>query len=77
MQQLDEQIALIDKSMADDRAQRTRRKNALQGDRDQLRARVKQIDDVLAKVRGALKAPTAPPAPGPAATPAGPAKAEV
>lgn len=57
MQQLDEQIAQIDKSMADDKAQRAKRKAAIQGDRDQIRGRVKNVDDVLNKVRAVLKAP--------------------
>jgi hypothetical protein len=49
--QLDEHLAEIDKAMADDKASRTRRRSALQADRDALRARVKQVDEVLVRAR--------------------------
>jgi hypothetical protein len=51
LRQLDTHIAEIDQAMADDRASRTRRRQALQQERDALRGRVKQVDEVLARAR--------------------------
>lgn len=51
LQQLDAHIAEIDKALAEDKASRARRKAALQTERDGLRARVKQVDEVLARAR--------------------------
>lgn len=55
VEQLDAQIAQIDKAMAEDKASRQKRKAALQGDRDAVRARIKSIDEVLGKVRQATR----------------------
>jgi hypothetical protein len=49
--QLDAHIADIDKAMAEDKASRARRRTALQTDRDELRARIKQVDEVLTRAR--------------------------
>jgi hypothetical protein len=49
--QLDAHIADIDQALADDRAGRARRRTELVGRRDALRARVTQVDAVLARVR--------------------------
>ena len=51
LQQLDTHIAEIDKALAEDKAGRARRRTALQADREALRARVKQVDEALAKAR--------------------------
>jgi hypothetical protein len=51
LQQLDAHIAQIDKAMAEDKASRAKRKAALQQERDGLRARVKQVDEVLIRTR--------------------------
>ncbi|HEU4422351.1 MAG TPA: dynamin family protein [Pilimelia sp.] len=51
LQQLDAYIAQIDKAMAEDKASRAKRKAALQQERDGLRARVKQVDEVLIRTR--------------------------
>jgi hypothetical protein len=51
LQQLDAHIAEIDKALAEDKASRARRKATLQSERDGLRARVKQVDEVLARAR--------------------------
>ncbi len=58
LQQLDAHIATIDKAMADDKAERTKRKNALAQERDGVRARIRQLDEVLVRVRTLL--PTTP-----------------
>jgi hypothetical protein len=58
LQQLDAHIAEIDKAMADDKASRARKKGALQQERETLRSRVKQLDEVL--VRARQLAPAAP-----------------
>jgi uncharacterized membrane-anchored protein YhcB (DUF1043 family) len=58
LQQLDAHIATIDKAMADDKAERTRKRNALAQEREALRARIKQLDEVLVRVRALL--PSAP-----------------
>jgi Dynamin family len=51
LQQLDAHIAEIDKAMADDKASRAKRKAALNSEREALRGRIKQIDEVLVRVR--------------------------
>jgi hypothetical protein len=51
LQQLDAHIAEIDKAMAEDKAGRARKKAALQQEREALRARIKQIDEILVRVR--------------------------
>ncbi|GAA0912196.1 dynamin [Virgisporangium aurantiacum] len=56
LQQLDAHIATIDKAMAEDKAERTKRKNTLAQERDDLRARIKQLDEVLVRVRALLPA---------------------
>ncbi len=58
LQQLDAHIAEIDKAMADDKASRAKRKAALGQEREALRARIKQIDEILVRVR--QLAPAAP-----------------
>jgi hypothetical protein len=58
LQQLDAHIAQIDQAMAEDKASRAKRRAALQTERDALRARVKQVDEVLVKIR--QLAPVAP-----------------
>ena len=45
--------------MADDRASRARRRQALQQERDALRGRVKQVDEVLVRARALAPATTA------------------
>ncbi|HEY0697572.1 MAG TPA: dynamin family protein [Micromonospora sp.] len=49
--QLDAHIAGIDKALAEDRASRGKRKAALQAEREGLRARMKQVDEVLVRAR--------------------------
>jgi hypothetical protein len=56
LQQLDAHIANIDKSMAEDKAERGKRKAALAQERESLRARIKQLDEVLVRVRQLLPA---------------------
>jgi hypothetical protein len=51
LQALDAHIAEIDRAMAEDKAGRTRRKAALQAERETLRARIKQVDEVLLRAR--------------------------
>jgi hypothetical protein len=51
LQQLDAHIGNIDKAMAEDKAERGKRKAALNQDREALRARIKQVDEVLVRVR--------------------------
>jgi len=58
LQQLDAHINTIDKAMAEDKAERARRKASLAQEREALRARIKQIDEVLVRVR--QLAPVAP-----------------
>jgi hypothetical protein len=55
VEQLDAQIAQIDQAMAEDKAARRRRRDALQADRDDVRARLKSLDEVLGKVRQATR----------------------
>jgi len=56
LQQLDAHIANIDKAMAEDKAERGKRKAALAAEREGLRARIKQLDEVLVRVRQLLPA---------------------
>jgi hypothetical protein len=56
LQQLDAHIANIDKAMAEDKAERSKRKGALAQERESLRARIKQLDEVLVRVRQLLPA---------------------
>jgi hypothetical protein len=58
LQQLDAHIATIDKAMAEDKAERAKRKAALAAERETLRSRIKQVDEVLVRVR--QLAPAAP-----------------
>jgi hypothetical protein len=58
LKQLDAHIANIDKSLAEDKAERSKRKAALNTEREGLRARIKQVDEVLVRVRAL--APNAP-----------------
>jgi hypothetical protein len=58
LKQLDAHIANIDKSLAEDKAERAKRKAALNTEREGLRARIKQVDEVLVRVRAL--APSAP-----------------
>jgi hypothetical protein len=51
LKQLDAHIANIDKSLAEDKAERAKRKAALNQEREALRARIKQVDEVLVRVR--------------------------
>jgi hypothetical protein len=51
VQQLDAHIAEIDKALAEDKAERGKRKASLAQEREALRARIKQIDEVLVRVR--------------------------
>jgi hypothetical protein len=51
LRQLDAHLAEIDQAMADDRASRARRRQALQQEREALRGRVKQVDEVLVRAR--------------------------
>jgi len=56
LQQLDAHIANIDKAMAEDKVERGKRKAALAAEREGLRARIKQLDEVLVRVRQLLPA---------------------
>jgi hypothetical protein len=56
LQQLDAHIADIDKALAEDKASRTKRKATLAQEREALRARIKQVDEVLVRVRQVLPA---------------------
>ncbi|MGY0233650.1 dynamin family protein [Longispora urticae] len=51
LKQLDDHIADIDKSMAEDKASRAKRRTTLTGEREALRARLKQLDEVLVRMR--------------------------
>jgi len=54
--QLDAHIAEIDKAMAEDKAERGKRKANLAQEREVLRARIKQVDEVLIRIRQLLPA---------------------
>lgn len=58
LKQLDGQIAEIDKTMVEDKTSRQKKKADLQKERETLRARIKQLDEVLIKSRHI--APSAP-----------------
>ncbi len=58
LKQLDGQIAEIDKTMVQDKTSRQKKKADLQKERESLRARIKQLDEVLIKSRHI--APSAP-----------------
>lgn len=51
LRELDTHIAEIDAAMAQDQATRAQRRGAVQADRDALRARVRQVDEVLVRAR--------------------------
>ncbi|GGM37983.1 dynamin family protein [Dactylosporangium sucinum] len=51
LKQLDAHIAAIDKSLAEDKAERAKRKAALNTEREALRSRIKQVDEVLVRIR--------------------------
>ncbi|MGW0435867.1 dynamin family protein [Micromonospora sp. NPDC003197] len=57
LRQLDAHIAEIDKAMAEDKVDRTRRKAEVQSERDTLRSRLKQVDEVLVRARALTPAP--------------------
>ena len=54
MEQLDAQIVLIDRAVAMDSSERQQRKRQLQADRDAVRARIRQLDEVLSGVADVL-----------------------
>jgi hypothetical protein len=56
LNQLDTDLAAMDQAAADDRAARARRKAALVQERETLRARASQIDELLVRVRQAVPA---------------------
>jgi hypothetical protein len=56
LQQLDAHIADIDRALAEDKAERARRKAVLAQEREALRGRVRQVDEVLVRVRHLLPA---------------------
>ena len=58
LKQLDAHISNIDKSLAEDKAERGKRKAVLNTEREGLRSRIKQVDEVLVRVRAL--APNAP-----------------
>ncbi|GAA1897709.1 dynamin family protein [Asanoa iriomotensis] len=58
LQQLDVHIAEIDKALADDKAERTRRRAAVAAEREAIRSRIKQVDTVLVRARTLAPAPT-------------------
>jgi hypothetical protein len=51
LQQLDAHIAEIDRAMAEDKADRARRRTRLQSERETIRSRIKQLDEVLVRAR--------------------------
>lgn len=55
VQQLDGQIAEIDRAMGEDKQTRQRKKAALSAERDSVRARIKQLDEALARARQAVR----------------------
>jgi hypothetical protein len=56
LQQLDAHLAEIDRALAADKAERGRRKALLAQEREALRGRIKQVDEVLVRVRQLLPA---------------------
>jgi Dynamin family len=59
LRQLDAHLAEIDAAVAADAATRARRKAAVQADRDALRARLRHVDEVLARTRVLTPVPPA------------------
>ncbi|MBE1490461.1 dynamin family protein [Plantactinospora soyae] len=57
LRQLDERIAEIDSAAATDQASRARRRAATQTERETVRARVKNVDEVLLRARALAPAP--------------------
>ncbi|MEO3819509.1 dynamin family protein [Plantactinospora sp. B24E8] len=57
LRQLDARIAEIDAAAAEDQAGRARRRAATQAERDAVRARIKQVDEVLQRARTLAPAP--------------------
>jgi hypothetical protein len=57
LRELDAHIAEIDAAAAEDAAGRAKRRAAAQQDRDLVKAKLKQVDDVLAKARALTPAP--------------------
>ncbi|WP_323374006.1 dynamin family protein [Plantactinospora alkalitolerans] len=57
LRQLDERIAEIDSAAAMDQASRARRRAATQAERETVRARVKNVDEVLLRARALAPAP--------------------
>jgi hypothetical protein len=51
LQQLDAHLVAIDQAMAESKAERTKRRGVLSAERDGLRARIKQADEVLVRAR--------------------------
>jgi hypothetical protein len=56
LQQLDAHIAEIDKAMATNKAERDKRRASLAQEREALRSRIKQVDEVLIRVRQLMPA---------------------
>ncbi|MEJ3744344.1 dynamin family protein [Actinomycetes bacterium KLBMP 9797] len=56
LKELDAHIADIDRALAEDKAERAKRKAVLQAERDALRGKLKQVDEVLARARTLLPA---------------------
>ncbi|GAA3250129.1 dynamin family protein [Dactylosporangium siamense] len=56
IKQLDEHLADIERSLAEEKAERARRREALNTERDGLRTRIKQVDEVLVQVCALLPA---------------------
>ena len=54
--QLDAHIATIDKALAEDKAERSKRKANLAQEREAIRGRIRQVDEVLVRVRQLLPA---------------------
>lgn len=61
LRQLDAQLAELDRAAATDRAQRAAQRAAAQAERDRLRARIKQVDEVLTRARALVPAAPAEP----------------
>jgi GTPase SAR1 family protein len=55
VEQLDAQIGQIDQALAEDKAVRNRKKDALKSDRDAVRGRISKLDEVLGQVRKATR----------------------
>jgi hypothetical protein len=68
--QLDANIAEIDKTMLEEKETRQKRKSQLSSDRDAIRQRIRQLDEVLIRVREATKTDVESQATGTASVPA-------